>query len=310
MFGINRTVAQPATRRRHRAAITILELLVTLAVVSLLAALLLPAIASAREAARRVQCAQHLRQLGLALHNYHETWNGLPPGWQSGSGQHAAFGWAAALLPQLEQPALSGRLDSSPAPSSARQAVSSVQAASLGPAVSPAQAEARRTLLAVMLCPSDHPAGIFPLFADAPGQTSTTVLTELPAASYVGVYGTVEPDDGLHRPGDGAFVHGRSIRFAEFARGMTQTLIVGERTAAKLPSTWLGFDDRGEDAVGRVVGYALLGPNRPDADECEFDSRHPGSTNFLWADGRVEAVADGIEPALYQRLARRAYGNP
>jgi prepilin-type processing-associated H-X9-DG protein len=78
---------------------------------------------------------------------------------------------------------------------------------------------------------------------------------------------------------------------------------VGERTARKLPSTWLGFDLRGEDAAGRVTGQAWLGPNRADADECEFDSRHPGGVNFLWGDGHVAWLIDEIDAMLYRQLA-------
>jgi prepilin-type processing-associated H-X9-DG protein len=80
---------------------------------------------------------------------------------------------------------------------------------------------------------------------------------------------------------------------------------IGERTARKLPSTWIGFVLTGEDAQARVLGNAWLGPNRIDADECEFDSRHPSCVNFLWADGHFAPVADAIDAALYRDLARR-----
>jgi prepilin-type processing-associated H-X9-DG protein len=80
---------------------------------------------------------------------------------------------------------------------------------------------------------------------------------------------------------------------------------VGERTTRKLPSTWLGFDTGGEDAPGRVAGSVMLGPNRADSDECDFESRHPGHVNFLWADGHVRAMADGIDQSVYRASGRR-----
>jgi prepilin-type processing-associated H-X9-DG protein len=73
----------------------------------------------------------------------------------------------------------------------------------------------------------------------------------------------------------------------------------------KLASTWLGIAIHGEDAAGRIVGYADLGPNREDSDECEFDSRHVGHVNFLWADGHVEAIADDVDRQVYQQSATR-----
>ena len=90
---------------RSRRGFTLVELLVVLAVIGLLLALLLPAVQSAREAARRMQCQNNLRQIGVAFHNYHDQVGGLPFGWDT----HGT-GWSALILPQLEQQTLYDRL--------------------------------------------------------------------------------------------------------------------------------------------------------------------------------------------------------
>jgi prepilin-type processing-associated H-X9-DG protein len=97
----------------------------------------------------------------------------------------------------------------------------------------------------------------------------------------------------------------RGHRFVELTSGLNHVMMVGERTSRKLASTWLGIATEGEDAPGRITGYNDLGPNRDDADECEFDSRHPGHVNFVWADGHVASVADDIDRQIYQQSAMR-----
>lgn len=160
-----------------------------------------------------------------------------------------------------------------------------------------------------MLCPSDHAERSFGLYAEHESPESNAdneeLLIYLPAANYVGVFGTTDPDAVPGSSGNGAFIEGRPFRFAEFPRGLTQSLLIGERTARKLPSTWIGFLLRGEDAPARVVGFADKGPNRSDADECEFDSRHPDRANFLWGDGHVEAISNSIASPVYRRFANR-----
>jgi prepilin-type processing-associated H-X9-DG protein len=95
------------------------------------------------------------------------------------------------------------------------------------------------------------------------------------------------------------------VRYADLERGQSHTLLVGERTTAMVPSTWLGVDFRGEDAACRLVGSAITTPSCETCDECEFGSRHSGGSNFAWADGHVTLVDDNIDPAEYQQLAKR-----
>src|SRR5688500_8092117 len=104
---------------RTRHGFTLVELLVVIAIIGVLVALLLPAVQAAREAARRSSCRNNLKQVGLALHNYHDVYQQLPAGWQgfaaTGSKVSEAegtpgWGWASAILPQMEQTALADSL--------------------------------------------------------------------------------------------------------------------------------------------------------------------------------------------------------
>jgi prepilin-type processing-associated H-X9-DG protein len=277
---------------RRRSAFTVVELLICCAVIGMLAGLLLPAVSRSREAARRLECTHRLHQIGLALATHHDCRGGLPAGWTRDRTGESAFGWCLQLLPFAENTALFD---------SARQT------RPLGDA---ANAEVCRSPLPWAICPSDVQEPLFALYEETGehavgGQRSDNILLWLASANYVAVFGARDPDDVPGPTGDGVFIEGRSIRLAELERGLSNTLLVGERTASKLPSAWLGFAARGEDAASRVTGVANFGPNRDDVDESEFASRHPGCANFLWADGRVEPMSDAIDSTVYRRLATR-----
>jgi prepilin-type processing-associated H-X9-DG protein len=269
--------------------ITVLELLVVMATIGVLVALIFPAIQMVREAAHNTQCINNLHQTAHALEVYHDAHRCLPAGWQPDASNKSSYGWASSILNELEDAALSARI-------SRRQCLSAVSA------------EVRSTTPAVFVCPSDVGDGVFPLYAEigehaGHAQDSSEVLVTLPRANYIGVFGTTDPDDVPGSSGCGLFIKGKGHRFSEVSRGLSHVVSVGERTTRKLPSTWLGVDVEGEDAVGRLVGYSDVGPNRSDADECEFDSRHLSHVNFAWADGHVTGVNDDIERPTYRQFA-------
>lgn len=266
-----------------------LEVLVATGIISVLTSILVPAVQASREAARRTQCVNQLKQIGLALHGYHELWRCLPAAWQFERTGNSQFGWAVPLLPLLEHQAVSRQVD---------------RGRRLD---DPANLVARGTSIALLVCPSDIIEPTFVLHEDDEISGSNGPLVSLPTASYFGVYGVSEPDDDevLLPLGEGAFEGVRPVRFEELRRGLTNTLLVGERTMAKVPSTWLGVDSRGEDAECRLVGNAMTSPNCSLCDECEFDSRHSGGSNFLFGDGRVRLISQSIDTNEYQRMARR-----
>jgi prepilin-type processing-associated H-X9-DG protein len=287
---------------RRTGAFTILELLVAISVVGVLISLLLPAVLYARESSRRTVCSNQLHQIGLAMHQHHNWRERLPPAWRVAADRpEFAYGWAAFLLPGMEEASALPRLDFNQAP----------YAAGIGDLG-----------LALMICPSDLTEPSFDLYESTPepeeevGSSEGSrdeLLIRLPTANYVGVYGTVEADEyyselreGTSQRADGAIVFDRVLQFADLTRGLSKTLLVGERTMATVPSTWLGVDLRGEDAECRLTGSAMNHPNCETCDECEFTSRHAGGSYFLWADGHVSLVSETIDPIAYRELARRA----
>ena len=268
-----------------------MELLVVISTIGILMALLLPAVQAARESARNAKCLNNLHQIDMALHSYHDAQRQLPPGWQPEATNRSSYGWAVYILRELEESGLEAQIDR-------RRPIECVSA------------EVRSTTPAVFLCPSDPSNRDFPLFAEMgehreSNQQSTEILVTLPHANYFGVFGTTDPDDVPGETGNGCFVMRHGHRFSEITNGLSHVLMIGERTSRKLASTWLGIDTAGEDAAGRITGYNDLGPNRNDADECEFDSRHSGHVNFAWADGHVASVNDDIDRQIYRQLAMR-----
>lgn len=268
-----------------------LELLTVIGIVSMLAAIILPAVGSAREAARRMQCVNQLKQIGIALHSYHETAGSFPAGCQWEATGQSAYGWAVPLLPYLEEKAIYDHTD--------RNRL----------LTDPSNTQARATSIGLLLCPSDITEPTFLLSWEDEVTDASGPLFDLPTASYFGVFGTYEPDeDDLPDPppGDGTFIDSRCFRLSDLQRGASNTMIVGERTMARIPGTWLGVDRQGADAPCRLVGNALTSPNCDLCDECEFASRHPGGANFLWADGRVSLVSESVDSTQYQTMSRRS----
>jgi hypothetical protein len=263
---------------------------------------------SARETARRAQCQNNLRQLGIALHLHHDTFQNLPAGWCEISGKPIATGWVPDLLPFLEQAELRTQVQSKwLKPVSVNVATQSAFTAVLGQAESGVLATP-----SVLVCPSDVAERTFQLYQEEDINSgdldplSEKVLMELPQANYLGLAGYSDPDEPSEYDGAGVFVHRRRYSFRDLTRGLSQVAVVSERTARKLPSTWLGFHVLGEDAPGRVLGFCNLGPNIATSDECELDSRHPGCILVLFADGHVQSVSDSVDQAIYRSMATRA----
>ena len=291
---------------RDTRGFTLVELLVVIAIIGILIALLLPAVQAARESARRATCTNNLKQIGLALHLYHDTYRRLPPGWAATHPDNGrpyylgkpGWAWGVSILPFLEQRALkdSVRLDL--------------------PITDPANAEVRLTPLAVYRCPTDTGETTFVLEPGSqpnPNYDPGFAATELATSNFIGVFGTIRMFDVCSGSGDcvgnGSMVFQRAFRFADIGDGLSNTYVVGERSSQISASTWVGVLAGGDHAPGRVVGVAVTPPNSQQKAFCNFSSRHPAGTNFLAGDGSVKLAPETIDMAVYHALCTRDEGD-
>jgi prepilin-type N-terminal cleavage/methylation domain-containing protein/prepilin-type processing-associated H-X9-DG protein len=298
----------PCTPRRPRAGFTLIELLVVIAIIAVLIGLLVPAVQLVRESANRAQCMNNLKQMGLALHNYHDSNKHLPPGYRCPAPQRdpnytaPGWGWAAYLLPHLEQGNLARGINYDlPIENAANQA-------------------ARVMPLALFTCPSDSSTGVFTVL-DAKGNPLTQAATNSYAASFgVGVDIDEELDDG-----NGLFFRNSKVRLLDIRDGTSNTFAVGERAALFTQTPWAGAISYGttrvtpgaptlntgaveEAPTQTLVHVAVHTLNDPNSDPEDFFTPHPGAGMFLFADGSVRPVRIGTGLAVLQALATRDGG--
>ena len=314
--------------RRYQRAFTLVELLVVIAIIGILIALLLPAVQAAREAARRSQCTNNLKQIALASHNYHDTFKSFPPGGLS-PGECCATphltNWAICLLPFIEQQSLFDRYN---------QNLTNED---------PANAFVREQIVAPYSCPSDRHAtklerpdsgpgsalnyrhGSYRAVAGShwdernqvrasghswniPGQSGTAFAT---SARLAGIYHKVRP--------------GHSSQIADVEKmssvtdGTSNTLAFGEQYAPETTRrgtfwayTYTTYNASGAwphpgnlldyDACGRLPG--------PPWSECidGWGSAHPGGGNFAAADGSVHFISDTTDYRMFCNLCTMAGG--
>ncbi|MEN6498003.1 MAG: DUF1559 domain-containing protein [Thermoguttaceae bacterium] len=293
--------------RMRRTGFTLVELLVVIAIIGILIALLLPAVQAAREAARRMSCSNNMKQMGLALHMYHDTNRQFPAGWTAydpATRQPHWFGlpgwgWPAKILPFMEQSSVYNsrvHLDL--------------------PITDPANAEARLTAIATFRCPSDTGEATFKLAGGGPvvGGGSFSPV-DVATSNYLGVFGTEDFHDvcdGKPCIGNGTFVLVRGFAMRDLTDGTSQTFIVGERSSKHAPATWLGVVTGGQHAPARICGISTFPPNSEAEEEHyshNFSSRHPTGTHFLLADGSVRMIPETINEQVYHALCTRSGGD-
>jgi prepilin-type processing-associated H-X9-DG protein len=306
------------------------ELLVVIAIVGALAALLLPAVQMAREAGRRTKCGSNLRQIGLALQNFHQAHGRFPPG--RGGPLPKIFSPLAYLLPYVEEGGLQSQIDLSMAPTTVFVAGNLFS----GDPNKPAASE----IVAVLQCPSDI----------AYGRVAGSTFG---ATHYAGNAGSAAVDGDIWSA-DGVFFGESRVRFRDLLDGSSRTAAFSERTlgtgqaagaipphradlyilelsnAYTLDETSCGqtttggwYSARGAKWILGNYGNTLYNhhytPNPPQWDcmnqpqqkgYLSARSNHTGGVNVAFCDGSVRFVADSVEPAVWRAIATRETGEP
>ncbi len=288
----------PAPARQFRHAFTIIELLVVIVIVGLLIALLLPAVQAARESARRAQCQNNLRQLGLSLENHAGTFGSYPAGYRL---QAPTGTFVSDVLPSLEQ-----------------QNVAYDRRKNWD---DPANRQAVRTRLAVLVCPS-APAGPrvdtnWPDILPAAGDYAPTHGVNAKYCRLVG-WPLYDPPDE-----NGVLIY-KPIRPAAVADGLSQTITlvedagrpqlwrVGRRRTAGIAED-AGWADPNYEIALDGSDYLTTGPGQelgPCVMNCtnhnEAYSFHPGGCNLLFADCAVRLVSDRVSNKVFAAISTRA----
>jgi prepilin-type N-terminal cleavage/methylation domain-containing protein/prepilin-type processing-associated H-X9-DG protein len=295
--------------RRTRSGFTLIELLVVIAVMAILCALLLPAIQAAREAARRAGCSNNLRQMGLALHSYHDARSTFPMGYVAAPDPDPlqtspGWGWAALILPQLE---LSPLFDSGNF--------------SL-PLERPDNLTTRITAVGIYICPADRDPGRY-LATRADGSP----VGEFQSNSYAACYGAGLNVDDQPGFGNGLFYRNVVVGIADVRDGTSSTIALGERGACLVRTPWAGTPSQAISSInsgstllayntydiGRGASLVVarvndVNFNAPGTGPDDFYSPHPIGGNFLFVDGSVRFVRDTIDLSVLRALCTRDQG--
>jgi prepilin-type N-terminal cleavage/methylation domain-containing protein/prepilin-type processing-associated H-X9-DG protein len=331
-------------QRSSRTGFTLIELLVVIAIISVLIGLLLPAVQKVREAAARSVCTNNLKQIGAALHTYHDAHKLFPPGYiddntdpnsTPDNDQGPGWGWAAFLLPYLEQDNVYKRIDFDHGVTSGNNK------------------DVAQIPLAIFQCPSD----IYQQNFDVYDSTFSTPIATVAPSNYVACLGWVEcfsgaggnpqpgaGDDGLPGgyglAGVGPFYRNSKTRVASVTDGMSNTIFVGERSADHAPVTWTAAVtggrcpawmadlppnpyspppgapyDNADFGEALVLGHGnathVPSADFPIYDPDVFYSMHAGQgANFLFGDGSVHFLTSTIDAPTYQALCTMAGGEP
>jgi prepilin-type N-terminal cleavage/methylation domain-containing protein/prepilin-type processing-associated H-X9-DG protein len=310
---------------RQRRGFTLVELLVVIAIIGILVALLLPAVQAAREAARRTQCVNNLKQIGLAVLNYENAFKELPPGGLTQANGTYGHSWWIRILPYTEQTNVYNQFD--------QKASNSGWLGFTNP--HPNRDPLRNVVFPFMYCPSSS----LPKLALTVAEHSKSNVM---SPTYTGVSGATDHRTATNKNPTGgadgrislggAFIVHRAIPLSEFTDGTTNTMMVAETSDYCIDNTGQKVDCRSDCGHGFCMGpgndgwerafnmvtvihrlgeksYMGLGvpgncgPNRP------IQSVHGGGANVVYADGSVHFLNDSMAIQLLYDLANRDDGH-
>lgn len=313
-----------------RKGFTLIELLVVIAIIAILIALLLPAVQQAREAARRSQCKNNLKQIGLALHNYHDTVGTFPLGVRRDSQGGWGMSWMVGILPYIDQAPLFNQLN----PDIERSGYTGNGAV------------ASRVRLNAYLCPSspleafqgaNAGGGNFvmkPQYVGISGATAGNGFTSASASDFnvTGCCGSVTA--GQIRSNGGVLLPNRGIQIKDIKDGTTNTLVVSEcgeffenaagNAVDQVNSNhgWMMGTSRASERVTNertfnlttirytpnTIDNTLPGTGRNDGANNGIYSAHVGGVQALMGDGSVRFLSENLDMLTLRRLATRRDG--
>ncbi|MBI3837877.1 MAG: DUF1559 domain-containing protein [Planctomycetia bacterium] len=279
-----------------------------IAIVAVLVALLLPAVQAARESARRTQCANNLKQIGIACLNYHDSFRIFPSGYIASKPYPVTtpgWGWAALLLPMMEQRNLHQAIEFQlPIEHPSNTAVS--------------------TIVSGYLCPSDEVNAESFLLTDPNGDP---VVRAAPA-SYAASVGD-DSSEADAKIGNGVFYRNSATRLAQISDGTSHTTLIGDRAWALTNGIWAGAPQAAMTRAGSQNPWPNATASAPvltlvhnnwiniltdsDGGLDDFSSLHVEGVNLLFADGSVHfihsIVTDGPERRAFWALGTRSAGD-
>ena len=296
-------VRTPSRKSRRSPGFTLVELLVVIAIIGILIALLLPAVQAAREAARRMQCTNNLKQMGLGVLNYELTNKKFPTGADTG----ARWSWSALILPFMEQTQSLALCDFTKG------------------YYDPANGKATKTFINVYHCPSAPEHQLISCCINIRGNGSGYTDEEDTAESNYSAIATHHPYKNARcvnppacEPDSGVMHMGQAHAIRDVSDGLSHTILVSEylrndndpgklKYPAYCPGQqcYMGMYWAAENIITTAYGINA----ESDYEKANIRSMHPGGANFLFADGHVAMLNEDIDQAILISLTTRAGGD-